>query len=188
VIATTKHQGQIAKRVSLIVLAAICLLLVVAVVAALKLENLHMYKIPSASMEPTIDEGDRIAVDETYYVHHTIADGDLVTFRHGENMLVKRVVALAGDTIEGRDGVLFRNGAALREPYALFSPNNPIPEIETFESRKIPVGQIFVAGDNRDKSLDSRATEFGPVFLKDVVGKVKFIYYSRHAGQIGRGF
>jgi signal peptidase I len=186
----TQQQGFLAKRklpIFLAVVGFVALVVMIAVIAnAEKLRALHLYRIASPSMEPTIYEGDGIAVDESYYVQHIVADGDLVVFRHGEYVLVKRVLALAGDTIEGRDEVLFRNGSALKEPYAEFSAKNPIPEIETFAPLRVSPGEIFVAGDNRDKSLDSRSAEFGPVRLSDVIGEARFVYLSHHSGQIGR--
>jgi signal peptidase I len=142
------------------------------------LMRFRAYSIPSIAMEPTINAGDRLFVDQHYYSHHRIADGDLVAFRHNEFILIKRVTALAGETIEGRDGVLLRNGVAVNEPYAQHS-SEPLPQLETFPPLVVPEGEIFVTGDNRDHSLDSRSDEFGIVHPSDVMGRASFVYWSK---------
>jgi signal peptidase I len=139
-------------------------------------------------MVPTLYPGDKIFVNGNYYKHHALADGDLVVFHHNGYIIVKRLSALPGETIEGRDGKLIRNNVLVDEPYVMFSKDNPMPDLETFGSRRMPVGEIFVTGDSRDASLDSRSTEFGPVYLSDVIGRVSLIYFSSHKGQFGRTF
>jgi signal peptidase I len=155
--------------------------------ACSRLAGFRAYKIASESMSPTIYVGDAIMVDEHYYAHHDMRDGDLVAFQHGDFVIVKRVSALPGETIEGRHGTLYKNGGALTEPYATYDKDSPIDEIETFPLRTIPAGEIFVTGDARDHSLDSRSEEFGHVATSDVVAKVCFIYGSKH-DQTGRVF
>ncbi|MDQ2925478.1 MAG: signal peptidase I [Acidobacteriota bacterium] len=142
---------------------------------------LHGYTIASKSMEPTLYEGDKIIADESYYSSHRIADGDLVVFRHNGFVLIKRVTATAGETIESREGVLFRNNHALDEPYAHHS-GEPSPELQTFAVRTVPSGELFVTGDNRDFSLDSRLSEFGLVHALDVLGVPTYIQSSNHGG------
>ena len=142
------------------------------------LMRFRAFSIPSVAMEPTISAGDRLFVDEHYYRHRRILDGDLIVFRHNEFIVIKRVTALAGETIEGRDGVLLRNGVALNEPYAQHS-SEPLQQLETFAPRVVPEGEIFVTGDNRDNSLDSRSDEFGVVHPSDVIGKASFVYWSK---------
>jgi signal peptidase I len=129
-------------------------------------------------MEPTLLQGDKIFADQGYYAHHSFAEGDLVVFRHGEIILIKRISALPGEIIEGRNGILFRNGVAVVEPYAHTSIDNPMPELETFPPRQVPQGELFVTGDNRDYSLDSRSQEHGPVYKTDVLGRLNSIYSS----------
>lgn len=175
-----------------VVLAAVLcfgLLLFVAVVpVAVRLGSFYPYRISSNSMAPTLYAGDRIFANQRYYAHHKLGDGDLIVFRHGDLILVKRVSALPGETIRGKDTKLFRNGMALEEPYALYSKDSPIPEIDTFALRTVPAGEVFVTGDSRDASLDSRSEEFGPVLISDVLGRVSLVYGSSHQGQVGRRF
>ncbi|MGA8939497.1 MAG: signal peptidase I [Acidobacteriaceae bacterium] len=172
-------------------LAALCLgvvLVLAAVPLAIKLGSFHSYRISSNSMAPTLYAGDKIFENEDYYTHHKWADGDLVVFRHGNLILAKRVSALPGETIEGKGDKLIRNGVALVEPYAVYSKENPIPEIDTFALRKVPAGEIFVTGDSRDLSLDSRSADFAPVLISNVLGRVSIVYTSSHRGQTGRTF
>jgi signal peptidase I len=138
--------------------------------------DLHPFRVVGTSMEPTVYPGDRVFVDESYYLGHRIADGDIVVFRHNGNILIKRVTAIAGETVEGENGTILRNGKPLNEPYAHHS-GNPPPEMQTFPARTVPTGEIFVAGDNRDFSLDSRFPEYGAVHVSDVMGKLAYVYW-----------
>ena len=176
-----------------IVLASILGVCVIAAIIAIpaafrQLTHTHTFRLSSDSMQPTLYSGDLITADTGFYSEHTIADGDIIVFRHGDVILAKRVTAIAGETVEGKDGKLIRNGIVLVEPY-LKNPDEPSGESEaTFSSRTIPEGQIFVTGDWRSRSLDSRDPDYAPVHLSDVLGKVVYIYGSSHPGQIGRKF
>ncbi len=140
------------------------------------------------SMNPSLYPDDLITVDTGYYESHNVADGDIIAFHHGGLVMVKRVVAVGGETIEGRQGKLIRNGVMLTEPY-VHTPDEEAQDVEgTFSARTIPADQVFVAGDWRSRSLDSRADEYAPVHTGDVIGKVVYIYSSSHAGQQGRRF
>jgi signal peptidase I len=119
------------------------LLMVAAVPLAIKLGSFYPYRISSESMVPTLYAGDKIFVNQGYYAHHRLTDGDVVVFRHGDLILAKRVSALSGEMIEGKDGTLFRNGTVVAEPYAVYSKENPIPEIETFALRTVPRARFF---------------------------------------------
>lgn len=189
---TSERARDAGRSKALIALVAVCVLLMVAMAAAiplaLKLSSYHPYVVSSSSMEPTLYAGDKIFVNQDYYKRHSLVDGDLVVFRHGEFVVIKRISALPGETIEGVEGKLIRNGVALAEPYASFSEDRPIPEIETFASRRIADGELFVTGDSRDASLDSRSADYGPVHFADVIGRVSFIYGSQHPHQAGRSF
>ena len=104
------------------------------------------YVIPSGSMTPTLAVGDRIFVNRLAYVSHAPRPGDIVVFDHPQKHgmdLVKRVVAVAGDRVEGRDGRVWVNGEARGPSY-------------DFEAAQVPPTNLFVMGDNRDNSSDSR--------------------------------
>jgi signal peptidase I len=98
-----------------------------------------------------------------------------------ERIIVKRIVGLPGDLIEVRDGLLYRDGELVsHEPYVTFYPR----DLRRRSHRPIIVkeGQLFVMGDNRVLSVDSK--DFGPIPYKDVIGKAIFIYYP--FGRIGK--
>ncbi len=96
--------------------------------------------------------------------------GDLVVFEHDGQLILKRVIAVAGDKIQGRDNQIFVNGSLVNEPYVehIGPPHGPLA---TFGPVTVPTKKVFVAGDNRDYSLDSRTSEFGLVATADIKGR-----------------
>ncbi|HEY5380645.1 MAG TPA: signal peptidase I [Acidobacteriaceae bacterium] len=170
--------------VSLLVVAAI----VSAPSAYRQLVQTRVYTIASESMEPTIYAGDRVTVDAAYYSQHPVADGDIIAFRHNGITLLKRISAVPDETIEGKDDKLIRNGVVLVEPYLHPSDEPSGIEEASFPSRAIPDGQVFVTGDWRSRSLDSRDQSYGLVHTADIVGKVVYLYASSHPNQLGRKF
>ena len=134
------------------------------------------FYIPSGSMEPTLRKGDRVLVNKLSYDLHDIHRGDIVVFElpkdkvgpDGIKDLIKRVVGLPGEVIESRVGQVYIDGKLLKEPYlpAGVTTNNP-----PIEKQTVPEGHIFVLGDNRDNSADSRFSNRGPIPIKDVVGR-----------------
>ena len=111
------------------------------------------------------------------------ARSDVVVFTHKDTVLVKRLIGLPSDRVEGKNGVVSVNGIALTEPYAqhVDSPDAP----ETFGPVTVLPGTVFLLGDNRNHRLDSRLDEFGEVKLSDVQGKALSILKSEH-GQAGQ--
>lgn len=133
---------------------------------------LQAFYIPSLSMSPTLDIRDRVLVNKLSYDLHDVNRGDVVVFKSpGTNDgteikdLIKRVVGLPGETIETRDGRVVIDGVELDESY-LEPGISPGPSIER---QVIPEGHVFVMGDNRSNSKDSRS--FGPVPESRVVGR-----------------
>jgi signal peptidase I len=128
------------------------------------------FYIPSLSMYPTLHKGDRVLVNKVSYDLHDIHRGDIVVFERppGEPTsikdLIKRVIGLPGDVIEGRDGIVYVNGTALEESYI-----DPGDRTENLPKQNVPAGELFVMGDNRNNSEDSRV--FGPIPEKTVVGR-----------------
>jgi signal peptidase I len=144
------------------------------------------FYIPSESMRPTLNVGDRVLVNKLSYRVHEVNRGDIVVFETPPNAkdangrikdLVKRVVALPGETLETRDGLVYINGRQLEEPYirdGALTCKNGGPQTaatcEDFEPRTVPSADVFVMGDNRTASKDSRS--FGPITEDSIVGRV----------------
>ncbi len=126
--------------------------------------------IPSPSMVPTLEVHDRVLVNKLSYRLHDVNRGDVVVFERQPGDagtirdLIKRVVAVEGDTIETRGDTLYVNDQPVKEPYVKSS------SIGTAVARRtIPPHQVFVMGDNRTNSSDSRV--FGPVDEDRIVGR-----------------
>ncbi len=148
-------------------------LVVFALVAAFGIRALAVqtFYIPSGSMHETLLEGDRVLVNKLSYRLHDVHRGDVVVFRRPPGFpvpdqdLIKRVIALPGERVEGRDRTVFVDGRPLVEPYV-----EPVCDgTEAFGPITVPAGQLWVMGDNRCDSSDSRV--FGPIEDDLVVGR-----------------
>ena len=143
-----------------------------ALLAALVIKTylLQAFYIPSASMEPTLEIQDRVLVNKLSYRLHDVRRGDVVVFERPPNDvgqirdLIKRVIGLPGETVEGKDGSVHVNGRPLREPYL---PAGTVTG--QFEPTKIPEGYVWMMGDNRSNSSDSRV--FGAVAESRIIGR-----------------
>jgi signal peptidase I len=134
---------------------------------------IQAFYIPSGSMEPTLDIGERVLVNKLSYKLHEVHRGDVVVFNRPDGQaggtqikdLIKRVVAVGGETVETREGRIYVDGHALAEPYlpAGGAPGPPVTKL------KIPADHLWVMGDNRDNSRDSRV--FGPISENLLVGR-----------------
>jgi signal peptidase I len=132
---------------------------------------IQAFFIPSLSMFSTLDEGDRVLVNKLSYRLGDVDRGDVIVFERPANVtdteikdLIKRVVALPGETVEGRDGAVYVDGRRLKEAYL-----DDGTETSDFPAKKIGEGQLWVMGDNRTNSEDSRV--FGPIDDDLVVGR-----------------
>ena len=132
---------------------------------------LQAFYIPSRSMEPTLRIGDRVLVNKLSYKMHDINRGDIVVFERPPDEppdaikdLIKRVIALPGETISSENGHVFIDGRPLEEPYLEAGTLT-----ENLPPTLVPEGMIFVMGDNRGDSRDSRY--FGPIDEDLVVGR-----------------
>jgi len=127
-----------------------------------------VFRVPSASMTPTLAVGDLILVDRLAYRLDAPGHGDVVVLGSGglaeAELLVKRVVGVPGDALQARGGVLLRNGAPVPEPYLA-----PGAITYDFGPVLVPPGHYWVMGDNRPRSQDSRA--FGPVRADRLIGR-----------------
>lgn len=185
------HKGSFLRELPVLIVVAFAIALLI------KTFLLQAFFIPSASMEPTLMIGDRVLVEKVGYRLGGADRGDVVVFEKDVGALInpapeegepfyvdivnafkelfgfptgskqdfiKRVIGVGGDTVEGRDNKVFVNGEAIAEPY--------LPEGTTtsdFGPVEIPEGMVFVMGDNRANSDDSRG--FGPVDADKIVGR-----------------
>lgn len=157
--------------------------LVGAVLLALVLRALVLqaFWIPSPSMESTLLVRDRVLVNKVSYRVGDIGRGDVIVFRRTEEEIsqnpelprdvIKRVIALEGETIEIIDDEVFIDGLLLREPYL----DDGVTTTD-FGPETVPDGHVFVMGDNRELSLDSRF-ETGPIAEDRVVGRAFFLFW-----------
>ena len=140
-------------------------------------------KVPSTSMEPTIEPKSFIINWRfPFLVGDPIPNhGDIVVFRPGgqdRRLLVKRVIGLPGDQISFEGGYVFRNGEKLDEPYTKGKPSYPLDHaygISVEYPYKVPDGYLWVMGDNRTNSADSRY--FGAIPASSVTGHANIIYW-----------
>ena len=135
------------------------------------------FKFASSSMEPTISVGDKFVTDTHHYWNQPERRGDLVLLRREDAITVKRIIAIAGDSIRGNDRQIFLNGQKQDEPYINHEFGRGVsPQLDNFGPVTVPAGKFFVMGDNRDVSLDSRTASFGFVDASAIVGKALYGY------------
>ncbi len=171
--------------------------IIVAVLLALFIRTfiVQAFKIPSGSMLPTLLIGDHLLVNKFSYGVRLPFDGrmliplgkpergEVVVFRFPKDRsidYIKRVVAVPGDTIEIRDKQLFINGEPVADPHAYVSSPTILQRAasprDNFGPVTVPEGRVFVMGDNRDNSYDSRF--WGFVEERDILGKAFILYWS----------
>ncbi len=166
------------------------LLIVAALVIAFVIKTFlfQAFYIPSSSMVPTLQVGDRVLVNKLSYDFHDVDRGDIVVFEapasartEGIEDLVKRVIGLPGESVTyGDDGAVYVDGRRLREPYLPAGtttikgsqdvPPGCDPPPNGAPGCVVPAGHLFMMGDNRGESKDTR--EFGPIPEDTIVGRV----------------
>jgi signal peptidase I len=129
--------------------------------------------IPSESMVPTLEVGDRLFVNRFVYRFNEPARGDIVVFDspESEDELIKRVVAVPGDRVRVANGVLKLNGEFQEEPYV----RPQFPDGSVYGPTKVPEGEVFVMGDNRGNSRDSRF--IGTIPIESIQGEAFFRFW-----------
>lgn len=140
------------------------------------------YEIPSGSMEETIQIGDMVFSEKVSYYFREPEQGDIVTFEDPEvegRTLIKRVIATGGQTVDLQDGKVVVDGEVLDEPYTNGKRSDPLsstaPGVSISYPYTVPDGYIWVMGDNRTNSQDSRY--FGAVPVSSVTGRAAVVYW-----------
>jgi signal peptidase I len=171
--------------------------IIIALVLALVVRTfvVQAFKIPSGSMEPTLEIGDHLLVNKFIYgikIPFTSINlfpwkspqrGDVIVFIYPpdpDKDFIKQVIAVGGDTVGIVNKKLYINGVEAPDPHAVYTKNRSLrgdlQKLENFGPVTVPPANLFVLGDNRDRSFDSRFWGFVP--LKDVLGKAFAIYWS----------
>jgi signal peptidase I len=158
---------------------------IIAIVLALVIRAfiVQAFKIPSGSMLPTLQIGDHILVNKFVYWFTDPKRGDVVVFKFPQDEardFIKRVVALPGEEVQVRAKRVLVNGKPIQESYAVHldhtTHDNPHSPRDNFGPIVVPPGQLFMMGDNRDYSMDSRF--WGFLEVEKVRGKAFVIYWS----------
>jgi signal peptidase I len=160
---------------------AILVLVAVLLAGLLRAFAFQTFWIPSSSMVPTLGVYDRILVQKAFFTWHDVHQGDIVVFSQPPRDhcggtqggdLVKRVIALPGQTIYSSNGSIYVNGRLLAEPYLPHDDplGPPIPDASSKHPYRVPQGEFYMLGDNRAISCDSRY--WGPIEGSSIVGKV----------------
>jgi signal peptidase I len=142
------------------------------IVLVLNLFLIQSTRVQMQSMEPTLYEGQFLILEKVSYYLHPPRRGDIVVFSlrsDPTSHLIKRVIGLPGETIEVRDGDVYINGQRLDEPYARW------PTYPGLKRRVVPPDSVFVMGDNRGLSNDSRS--FGPIPHSDIIARAWLRYW-----------
>jgi len=152
-------------------------------------------RLATNSMAPTIKEGDFMIMATRNQRHEGLKRGEIIVFYHqGLNeLLYKRLIGLPGDIVEGKNSNIFINGKIIDEPYLNFigkhksNDFNDNHSMEEFGPLQVPKNKLFVMGDNRNNSFDSRDKEFGFIDTDDVNMNVKPLYicWSSDKSRIG---
>jgi signal peptidase I len=166
--------------------AAITILVAVLLAGLVRAFAFQTFWIPTSSMVPALGVYDRVLVQKAFFSWRDVHEGDIVVFRHppldhcpgpAEDDLVKRVIALPGQTIYSSGGSIYVNGRQLAEPYLpRYDPlGPPIPDASRQHPYRVPPGEFYLMGDNRAISCDSRY--WGPIKSSSIVGQVVLVVW-----------
>jgi signal peptidase I len=165
---------------------AITILVAVLLAGLVRAFAFQTFFIPTSSMVPTLGVHDRVLVQKAFFSWRDVREGDIVVFSRPprehcggpqQGDLVKRVIALPGQTIYSSGNDIYVNGRLLAEPYL---PHHdplgpPIPDASSQHPYRVPPGEFYMLGDNRADSCDSRY--WGPIKGSSIVGKVVLVWW-----------
>ena len=150
--------------------------IVIAIVLAFLIRYfiVELYLVDGPSMRPTLQSAERLVVNKFIYRFRAPERGEILVFRYPRDPsrdFIKRVIAIPGDTIEIKDGRVYVNSTLLNEPYILSKTRGNYP------LATVPEGHIFVMGDNRNNSEDSRFADVGFVPFDLIKGKAMLVFW-----------
>ena len=163
---------------------AVTVLVAVLLAGLMRAFAFQTFWIPSSSMVPTLGVYDRILVQKAFFTWHDVRAGDIVVFTHPPldqcpgpegSDLVKRVIALPGQTIYSSGNRVYVNGRPLAESYLPHNDPLGLPIANRQHPYRVPPGEFYVLGDNRAISCDSRY--WGPIEGSSIVGKVVLVWW-----------
>ena len=134
----------------------------------------ELYIVDGPSMRPTLQHEERLVVNKFIYHIRNPERGEIIIFRYPRDPsrdFIKRVIAVAGDTVEIKEGRVYVNDEIIREDYILEKTLSEYPKVT------VPEGTLFVCGDNRQNSLDSRSGDVGFLPLENVKGKAMLVFW-----------
>lgn len=175
--ATRRQPGILRRFLSFV----ICIAVVLAAAWGIRTYVVEPFEVPSASMETTIMTGDRLFAEKVSYHFADVQPGDIVVFSDPQvpsRVLVKRVIATEGQTISISGGTLYIDGVAQSEPYVTgetYLLSQTAGNVSISYPYVVPEGEVWVMGDNRENSSDSRY--FGSIDEDTIFGKAILTYW-----------
>jgi len=142
------------------------------------------FQVHGPSMQDTFEQGQYVLVDRISHLWSPYTRGQVIVFQPPASVddsgypFIKRVIGIAGDTVELRDGLVYINGVKLNEPYLYTDPSGVVGPTEATGGQSswvVPAGDVFVMGDHRQASEDSRM--FGPIAVSSIVGRAVLRYW-----------
>ena len=139
----------------------------------------EVFLVQGESMLPTLHDRERLLVSKVQYYFREPRQGEIVVFKATEERdFIKRVIATAGDEIWVQSDGVYVNGEKLQEDYVLENAREPFGPVI------VPENTVFVLGDNRNNSMDSRHPNVGFVELKKIKGKAMFVFWPLSAARL----
>jgi signal peptidase I len=172
------------RRRRAVIVTAVTLLAAVLLAVLVRAFVFQTFWIPSASMVPTLSVYDRILVQKAFFNWRDVHQGEIVVFSHPpldrcpgpqQGDLVKRVIALPGQTIYSSGGHVYVDGKLLAEPYLPADDPLGLTIASARHPLRVPAGQFYMMGDNRAISCDSRY--WGPITGASMVGQVRLVWW-----------
>lgn len=160
-------------------------IVILACSVGLACQTTRSYFVSNDTMEPTIRKGESVTIEFDAYGKESPRRGEIVAAQTADALVVKRVIAVAGDTVEGKGLDVFLNGKRLDEKYVIHKGRHP-GLLDNFGPIKVGAGMLFLMGDNRDFSFDSRSPNFGCIPVDKIRGKILSISQSRDPSRVGK--